>query len=192
MKAPDYLNYYARFLLGLFAVTLLLFPNPTNAYANWLKCYVDLDDTEIIMNQQVANPEDAPHTVGLQIASTENAEHFQESIRYPADTPSTWKVKINPPPALQGGTMQYVVEVLPIFNDVTTTDEEVEDAMFTYPKMCDGRRSFGRNYDEAVTLTLNGKADSVEVWAGWATGFGLVSLTPKMILFRETTEEEEL
>ena len=57
--------------------------------------------------------------------------------------------------------------------------------------MCDGRRSFARNYNEGVTLEIDGTPDSIELWAAWATGYGQVSLTPRLVLMKGDAEEEE-
>lgn len=143
------------------------------------------------MNQQIASAEEAKHTVELQISRDGSGSFLDNTsgVKYPADSKSSWKVKVKPPPALKGSNMQYVIEAVSIFNDGSNPSEE--DFMFTYPKMCDGRRSFGRNYDEAVSLELNGKADSIELWAGWATGFGVVSITPRLLLFKGKPETEE-
>jgi hypothetical protein len=139
--------------------------------------------------------EQAAHIVEMQVqrqdGGGEGEWHSGDSVKYPAGKSSTWKVKVKPPPALQGNNMQYVVEAQPIFNDGSTSGAK-EAAKFTYPKMCDGKRSFGRNYDEAVTVEFNGQADSVEIWAAWAIGFGQVSLTPKLTLLQGDEEEEEL
>jgi hypothetical protein len=173
----------------LWTITFLI--SPANGYASWLACYVDLmDNDEVIMNQQIALVDEARHTVELQISPAEGDELFQSSIRYPANAPSKWKIRLHPPPELQTSNMQFVVEARAVSVDGNTSEGE-GGAQFTYPKMSDGRRSFGRNYNEAVTLELNGKADSVELWAGWATGFGVVSMTPKMVLSRQGSGREE-
>jgi len=41
-------------------------------------------------------------------------------------------------------------------------------------------------------LELDGSADSVELWAAWAIGYGQVSLTPRLVLLKGGAEEEEL
>lgn len=180
---------YSFVLLALAAVLVLL---PTaEGYASWFQCYVDLDESEIVMNQQIATVEQAPHTVELQ-ASVDGGETFlTEGIRYAADQTTKFKIKVKPPPVLMKTNMQYVVEVASTFNDGSKGDNS-DAAVFTFPKMCDGRRSFGRNYDETVTLEVNGKADSLEVWGGWATGFGQVSMTPRLVLLKGDADKEEL
>lgn len=175
--------------LTLLLVLLCAAAPTANAYANWLKCYVDLDDTEVIMNQQIKNYEDADHVVDLQMQRDSGSKDWITSdVSYPADTTSKWKVKILPPPELQGRNIQFVIETESTFND----GSKGEGAKFVYPKMCEGRRSFARNYKEAVELEIDGKADSIELWAAWATGFGQVSLTPRLVLLKGKAEDEEL
>ena len=160
------------------------------------------------MNQKILAHHNADHVVELQVQRVDhhdsdlkpNPNDWQsassdEKVLYPSDKTTIWKVKVKPPAALQTTNMQYVIETESMFRDGSGTSED--GAEFTYPKMCKGRRSFARNYNEAVTLEINGSADSVELWAAWAIGFGQVSLTPRLVLRKgnqedEAQEEEEL
>lgn len=160
---------------------------------------MDLDDTEVVMNQKILSHENANHIVDLQVQRVDNNNNndsdreeslWQTShITYPTDKTSTWKIKVKPPPELRGANMQFVVEVESIFNDGSGSTQD--GATLVYPKMCDGRRSFARNYNEVATLEIAGNADSVEVWGAWAIGFGQVSLTPRLVLLKGEAEEEE-
>ena len=149
--------------------------------------------------------EAAPHIVELEVkqvtdeasSTTDEAssstdantdEWRSASIRYPADTPSQWKVRPKVPRAIQGQNLQYVVEVAATYNNGSSPPQQRTET-FTYPKLCDGRRGFARNYNEAVTLTLSGNPDSIEIWGAWATGYGQVSLTPKLVLFKGGDQE---
>jgi len=144
-------------LVSLLLLVLVLMPTGTMGYANWLKCYVDLDDTEVVMNQKIKTHEKAPHIVELQVQRVDNLDNgnkvdpqgdwLLDDIKFPTSKATIWKVKVKPPEALQGSNMQYVIEGQGIYNDGSNGPED--GFVFTYPKMCDGRRSFGRNYNEA-------------------------------------------
>ena len=140
------------------------------------------------MNQQIKTHEEAEHVVDLKIQRQGgNNDWLTSDVRYPARAATTWKVKVQPPEELQGRNLQFVIEAESIYND----GSKGEGAQFSFPKMCEGRRSFARNYNEGVTLEIDGSADSVELWAAWATGFGQVSLTPRLVLMKGDAEEEE-
>jgi len=186
--------------LLLLVVAAQIIPS-VEGYANWLKCYVDLDDTEIVMNKKMLTHEDAEHVVDLQVKRVSNNDDSQKesnnqnwqtaNVVYPAQTKSTWKVKVKPPPELEGQNMQFVVEAEAIYNSGSSSTDK-SAIMFTFPKMCEGRRSFGRNYNEAVTIEIDGTPDSVELWGAWAIGYGQVSLTPRFVMMLGKEEDEEL
>ena len=188
-------------LMLLSAVIIFVSSLPSaHAYANWLKCYVDLDDTEVIMNKKILTEENAEHTVELQVQRLLSHERDNDhrnsdrawettNLSYPAETKSTFKVKVKPPPELEGRNMQFVVEVEATYN----TGKTGSGASFSFPKMCDGQRSYGRNYNEAVTLEIdttgNNAPDSIELVGAWAVGFGQVSLTPRLVMMLDDPEE---
>lgn len=143
------------------------------------------------MNKQIKTHEDADHVVDLQIQREGTSDWLTSDIRYPADRKTTWKVKVKPPEELQGQNLQFVVETENMFNDGASQSSEGKGSSFEFPKMCEGRRAFARNYNEGATLEIDGTADSIELWAAWATGFGQVSLTPRLVLMKGDPEEEE-
>lgn len=144
------------------------------------------------MNKKIKTHEDADHIVDLKIQREGTSEWLSsDSITYPSDKTSVWKVKVKPPEALQGSNIQFVIEAESTFNDGSSKGSTFSGANFEFPKMCEGRRSFARNYNEGVTLEIDGTADSVELWAAWAIGFGQVSLTPRLVLMKGDVEEEE-
>lgn len=192
------------FMLALLLTVITLASSlpPAHAYANWLKCYVDLDDTEVIMNKKILAEDNADHTVELQVQRLLSHERDHDhrnsdrawdttNLSYPAGTKSTFKVKVKPPPELEGRNMQFVVEV-----EANTGEVGKNGARFTFPEMCDGRRSYGRNYNEAVTLEIDTTGsdapDSIELVGAWAVGFGQVSLTPRLVMMLGDPEEEGL
>jgi hypothetical protein len=194
MTERYYLCKMTRQLIRVFPFLLLLLciklPRVLG-YANWLKCYVDLEDTEVVMNKKIKSHENADHIVELQIQRVDRPDGDWETsgVYYPANKVSSYEIKVKPPLPLKGANMQFVVEYEAIFNKGGKTDDAA--ATFTLPKMCDGRRSFSRNYNEVVKLEISGMPDSVEVWGAWAIGFGQVSLTPRLVLMKGEEEEDE-
>jgi hypothetical protein len=162
-------------LFVLWVIFLALAP-PVDAYASWLKCYVDLDDTEVVMNYKVRTHEDATHKVGIEVRK-EGTEEWTTNFFYPKNEVTTVQARLKVPSPLEKQTVQYVMETTP-------------GAQFVDPPMCEGRRSFARNHDDHVTLEIQGTSDSLELWAGWASGFDVVSLTNRLVLRQEGAAEE--
>lgn len=162
----------------LCCILLLLSLQRVSSYPYWLKCFVDLDETEVIMNYMVHLPEDAPHLVHVEARLEDETEWKTQGLVYPADTTSTVHVRLRVPSELTKQDVQHVVE--------TTTG-----GSFVKPKMCEGSRSYAESYDEEVILEVDGKQDKVEVWGGWATGHFPVYLTPRNIMRKEGSEHAD-
>ena len=165
----------------LLPVLLILLPQEISSFASWLKCYVDLDDSEIIMNYPVLLPEHAPHPgVRLSAKSLGSEEWSQDSIVVNAND-EYFDIRLEIPDALKGQDLQFVIE---------TSD----GAVFPNPpEMCEGRRTHA-NYahQQSVALKVTDKSKSeIKVWAGWATGHDVVSLTYPFYL-RTNGESGEL
>lgn len=162
--------------------TLLVFAllqlNPVHGYASWLKCYVDLDESEVIMNRNVLGVDHAPHLVTVKVRPV-GTEEWLDNFTYSANALTPIEVRLAVPPALMGEDVQYVVET-------------TEGATFTSFIMCEGKRSFSRAYDEHVTLVLEGSTDTVSLKAGWAAGHEAVSLTPNLVLTKKQAGVDEL
>jgi len=114
------------------------------------------------------------------------------------------KVRLKVPPSLRNKNVQFVVDV-----DATNG----KGAAFVGPgAMCDGNRASSTRHDgdvllrvnttgAATTTTANDHEDvaepllgDIELIAGWATGYGAVKLTPKMVLRRggsDTSSSQE-
>ena len=167
-------------LLGILALLFLFqLNNPVNAYASWLTCYVDLDESEVIMNRHVLGVEKAPHLVTVKVRPV-GTEEWLDNFTYSSNALTSVQVRLHVPPALVDEDVQFVVET-------------TEGATFTSPtQMCDGKRSFSRAYDEHVTLVLEGSTDTVSLKAGWAAGHEAVSLTPNLILTKKQADMDEL
>lgn len=149
-----------------------------HGYAAWLKCFIDLDDTEVIMNYDVVPVEQSPHVVRVQVkpqqdndSDSSSSSWTTEPFNYPAHMETRVSLSLKVPEALTRYDVQYVVETSP-------------GATFTTRRMCEGRRSHGHGYDQETTLVIDGSEAMVAVWAGWATGHEPVYLTEKLVFRR--------
>jgi len=140
------------------------------------QCFVDLDETEVMMNHKVLEEKDAPHPVTVEVRA-EGSNEWVKNFTYPKDALTSVEVRLSVPPALEQQDVQFVVE---------TSD----GAKFVEPVMCEGRRSFARAYDDAVTLVLEGSTDTVSLKAGWAAGYEAVALTPSLVMRMEQSEPD--
>jgi hypothetical protein len=161
-----------------FLLILALIVPAANAYASWLKCYVDLDSSEVVMNQPIEELEDAEHIIEIEVREIGSKTWTQEFV-YPTNGETTLEARLKLPDGIEKVTYQYVME--------TTAG-----AKFFEPDMCEGRRSFGRKVSEYVKLKIQPGQDSITLWAGYAKEFGVVSLTDKLVLRQEGSTEAEL
>jgi hypothetical protein len=152
---------------------LLLQLSRVSSFASWLKCYVDLDETEVVMNNQILLPEEALYAgVEIEVKFPESETWTTTGLQYPAKQPSTIQARLKVPKELEKSDVQYVME--------TTVG-----GVFNPAAMCEGSRSHASSRKHVLVLDLSGEEDSVELWAGWATGHSAVSLTPRTVLQRE-------
>ncbi len=149
---------------------------PAAGFAAWLKCYVELDSDEIIMNYDVL-PSEQAKVPGVEIMGrlSGTEEWIRESLAFEKE--QTFQLRLNVPDSLQAQNVQYVMEVS-------------EGARFAPANMCEGRRAHAGRHDTPVTLQVDGNSHEIVVWAGWATGHEAVSLTPKLVLKRAGTNNE--
>jgi hypothetical protein len=130
------------------------------------------------MNHHVLPVKKARQYVTIQV-KTENGgdDDWTSDFTYSGSAPTTIQARLQVPQELEDDPVQFVMET-------------TEGAVFTTPQMCEGRRSFSANpEDPPVTLQISGQAESVTLWAGWAAGHEPVTLTPKLLLKRETQDE---
>ncbi|GKY98495.1 hypothetical protein MPSEU_000806600 [Mayamaea pseudoterrestris] len=148
----------------------------SSGYASWLKCFIDLDEEEVIMNYNVVPFEEADHKVYLQIKLDNDddiTDWTTESLTYPAENDETKiRIKLRVSDELARHDIQYVVEAS-------------QGASFTTRRMCEGSRSHASNHDVETLLTIDGSQPSVQVWAGWANGHSAVHLTERLVLHRQ-------
>jgi len=139
-----------------------------DAFAAWLKCNVDLDETEVIMNHEV-EPDDEIH---LQ-ARPEGSKEWLDSPITSVSSNSFYELRL----VLRENysQLQYVMEA--------TSGGKFQDAI------CNGKRIHG----EYVPGSVAGKVQvgaSTKVCAGWATGHGPVKTTPMFEFLLESNHEE--
>lgn len=152
-----------------------------DGFAAWLKCYVDLtDDEEIIMNNRIIPAKDAPLDVRIEVKFSQGDEWTtSSSLFYPPDRPSSVTLRLKVPPELANEDVQYVME--------TTTP----GARFLRPQTCEGRRSHASHYAIASVLEIDGTTETVEIVAGYAKSHEAVTLTPRLILQRQSSSSDD-
>lgn len=135
-----------------------------HAYANWLKCYIELDDEEeVIMHKHIIPFEQSHEKVYIEVqpyvsnsrssmwmASTQQNYHdlfpsSKETESVTATTTSSLlKLRLKVPPSMKQKGVQFVVEV------------KANGVSFVGPGiMCDGDRAYSKQYDQHVLLQIN-------------------------------------
>jgi len=162
---------------------LLLLPfhcSEVRAFAAWLKCYVDLlDEEEIIMNHEIVPASQAVHKgVEIEVKLAQD-DDWLSTIEYPADTPTTVTARLKVPPSLSHQEVQYVMDTVS------------KGAVFKLPmSICEGRRASSTHYSQSVVLDIDGSTNTVELVAGYAAGHEAVTLTPTLVMRRQTAGNE--
>ena len=147
-----------RSFLGSFLLIVTLFSNPSLGFASWLKCYVDLDPSEVIMYQKVVAASDAAHVVVIEVQAfghdenvwlssssttaatsatgtnndndNDNNPHMN-TLTLPTPfpgTPLTLRVRLRIPPSLVGGDSQSQHPSPPDIQYVVEATTSVSDA----------------------------------------------------------------
>jgi hypothetical protein len=178
-------------------VVLFLFLFPTtlvSGYASWLKCYIDLDPTEVVMHHTIVEAENARERVTIQVQDYYGSTEWSTGDDYTLprrsqsdDRPITLKVRLQVPASLESQSVQFVIELVGLEQkkeggeDVAPAAEFVDRGV-----MCDGGRAFSQRHDEHVVLTIpattNTTPQPIQLVAIWAAGYEAVSLTPVLTL----------
>jgi len=199
-------------LMSVLSLLGILLPTPVEGFASWLKCYVDLDPSEVIMNHKVRPAEDAKYLVYIEVQplgrgdvwlsssnniasdSTDNGDKDNNFVSLPPPfpgTPLTLRVRLHLPSGFEGsqanGDVQFVIEA-----KTSIADAAAESVEFIQKGiMCDGKRAFSRKHNEAVLLQIDLDShpdlEYVTLTAGWASGVEAVTLTPPLTLKPSTT-----
>jgi hypothetical protein len=151
---------------------LVCFPHSVSGYASWLRCFIELDEEEVIMHHKIISAENSRETVTIQVQPYDGSTDWISDYALP-NHPTTVKVQLHIPSELGWQDVQFVIEAV----NAEFIDRGV---------MCDGSRAFSRRHDEHVVLKIMDTSQPVELTAAWAPGFEAVTLTPKLILTTTT------
>ena len=188
---PRTLLSYWNFAATLAILSLLSSKHCAWGYAAWLKCFVELDPSEVVMNQY--------------IISHENAEYKGIELEVRADGDDQWTVDqyLYTLPNQKLEVRLRLPEV--VKNTFDAARREVQWVLETSPgaevvssPLCDGRRGYSMRHDEVIVLKIGSKEGSeqqpetVELVAGWASGHEAVTLTNRLRLSKKLNKEEEL
>jgi hypothetical protein len=173
-----YKHYDRSRRLALILCILLFNVMLTNGFAAWLKCYVDLTDTqEIIMNNRITRSTDARFPgVRIELKRPED-DHWFDKIDYPGGQSTTLMARLKVPNELSEMDVQYVIDIL------------TPGASFVRPNVCDGRRATATHFASPVIFEITGDTTVVELIAGYATGHEAVTLTETLTLRRQDVQE---
>lgn len=152
-------------LAALFFLVVII--APVSGFASWLRCYVELDTDEVVMNHRIVACQDSKHNVQIQIKnSNENSEW---STTYKGE--STLWVRLKFPEEMGQQDMQWVVEATP--------SENIE--FVHVGPMCEGVRAFSTNEDHVI-LNIKDPSQEINLVAGYAGGHEAVVLSPVLVL----------
>ena len=191
-------------LVAFLALLLVLEPFlSTHAYADWLKCYVDLDDEdEIIMHKPIVKVEDQSEEerkVVIEIQpyiSPKNSPWMASTVQeygdlFPASnapTPtSLLKARLRLTPNLQQQKSKSVQFAM------VATGEGV--SFVGRGAVCNGSRVSSKKHDEHVLLQIHDgltTTENIELVAAWAGGYEAVKVTQKLIVKRSTSSKRNI
>lgn len=175
-------------------VILLLLRRCQNAlgFAAWLKCYVDITDTEEIIMNYLILPKDQGHhgEVQIEVKGIDDDHWVTEGYAFDPTRTTSVMARLKVPPILAEMDVQYVMDILP--ND----DETNGNVIFTRPaKVCKGKRAHATHYTESALLQIpptgeDAVASPVRLIAVYATGHEAVTQTDIVVLQPNNVEEE--
>lgn len=169
-------------VIVLLLLLLLLNPSPADAYASWLKCYVDLDPSEVIMFNKVIPSDRARHAIGIEVKPISSDNNNSNNNNNDDDSKwlSSKDVDDNgilwlPTPSSStsssndGKHMLLVRLSVPSHLDVilselqyvievktSIADAAAEAVEFVKTRlMCDGKRGFSTEYNEPLWLQID-------------------------------------
>jgi hypothetical protein len=182
----------------LFVVLLIDQCQYVSGFAAWLKCYVDITDTEeIVMNYHILPSSEAVHEgVQIEVKGVDDDHWVTDNFMY--DPTRTLKImaRLQVPPSLSEMDVQYVMEIIPLDDEEPKSATENENVKFVRPAdVCKGRRGHATHHTESVVLEIQATTavtipTAVRLVAGYATGHEAVTLTEPIILQPIDTEEE--
>ena len=176
-------------------ISLLLDCPSVWGFAAWLKCYVDITDTEeIIMNYLILPKEEGHHgEVQIEVKGVDDDHWVTESFSFDPTRATSVMARLKVPPILAEMDVQFVMDILS--NDHAEADDN-SNVMFTRPaKVCQGKRAHATHYTDSVLLEISPVGEDatpspIRLMAVYATGHEAVTQTDIMILQPNNIEEE--
>lgn len=161
-------------------------------FAAWLKCYVDITDTEEIIMNYLILPKDQGHhgEVQIEVKRVDDDHWVTEDFSFDPTRPTSVMARLKVPPVLAEMDVQFVMDILP--NDGITNDS----VKFTRPaNVCKGKRAHATHYTESVILQIPSTGEDdvpspVRLIAVYATGHEAVTQTEVITLQPNNVEEE--
>ena len=171
---------------------LVLYCQNVVGFAAWLKCYVDITDTEeIIMNYLILPKDQGQHgEVQIEVKRVDDDHWVTEDFSFDHTSTTSVMARLKVPPILAEMDVQFVMEILP--NEGITN----ESVIFTRPaNVCKGKRAHATHYTESVILHLPPTEEDsipspVRLIAVYATGHEAVTQTDILMLMPSNVEEE--
>lgn len=157
-----------NFTITTFFLCVILFStvSPAQGFASWLRCYVELETDEVVMNHYIQPSDKAQHEIPIQIKSKDDTWSSSPPTN---DNESKLQIRLDFPQEYIQQDVQWVIEVTP----------EGAAEFVGNGRMCEGARAFSKN-DKPVTLTIQDTSTSIQLVAGYAAGHEAVILTKPM------------
>jgi hypothetical protein len=142
-----------------------------------MKCYIPLDNTERVMGADIIAFEDTRFRLHVEIKGPEDLT-WSHHNNFEFEGPTAVKARLKVPEAMQDNNIMFLME---------STEGATLD-----PPMCNGVRSFAREWNSEITVKIDGTQDRVELRAGWARGFEPVKLTKRIVLRKKGTVQGDI
>ena len=159
----------------------------TAGYASWLQCYVEFDDTEVVMNHRIVSAENANKKLNLQIRPQGSDTWIDSSSSLSAATSVTpgtiYEARFDLSEAL---SQEPEFEALQFVMEISEGGSFAEDKT----SHCENLRAHGDG-NRPVLFTADGTTESVGLVGAWAIGHSAVSLTPetKLQVAKSTSQD---
>ena len=92
------------FFVWLFWLSSLSMLSFVHGYASWLPCFIDLDESEVVMNHHIRPATDSDYLVQIEAKLNDDPDWTTSSIEYPADQISVVSLRLKVPPELERET----------------------------------------------------------------------------------------
>lgn len=180
------------------SIFILLLISPIQnvlGFAAWLKCYVDITDTEeIVMNYLILPKEEAKHgEVQIEVKGVDDDHWVTDGYTFDPTQTTNVMARLKVPSTIAEMDVQYVMEI--VSNNNGTNNDKVQ---FTRPaNVCKGKRAHATHYTDSVVLQIPAVIEdsstapaSVQLIAVYATGHEAVTQTEIITLQPNIVEEE--